>query len=251
MGLEKGNDLEGRRAEKRDTLEKLQALNNLRDASSLIILAGGSSRRLNNTFKPLFKLDGIPLIRYVVNSLDGLCDEMIICVKGKSQRDALRRVLEYRVTIVEDAISIQSPLVGLYTGLAHSRGKYAYIAPCDMPFLDKLVYERMWRILVEKGVEIIIPVWPNGFVEPLVCVGLTSPLLQAVKKYVFSPSRVISVYANLNSLFVPVEELSPHPHITFMNINTKDNARKALQYLRALKTSTRNGKCRKRGKFSR
>jgi molybdopterin-guanine dinucleotide biosynthesis protein A len=72
--------------------------------------------------------------------------------------------LDQDATIVTDILPGKGALGGIYTGLFYAREEQAFIAACDMPFLNRAFLEHM--ISRTAGYDIIVPATPDGL-QPL------------------------------------------------------------------------------------
>ena len=129
-----------------------------------IILAGGESKRIG-TDKGLIDLNGKPLIRYVVESLRPIVDEIIVVVGSKERIQHYRNAVEDDVMVVPDLYDDGSPMIGLITGLTHAKGDYAVVAACDMPFINSELVDILFLLSFELNGTLLIK--PDGWIEPL------------------------------------------------------------------------------------
>ncbi len=181
-----------------------------------VVLAGGHSRRLGEV-KALMRLNGKPMIVYVVEQLKPLVDELIVVVKKRSK--SVEETLEdYGVHICEDSLQIQAPLVGLLAGFENSNSEYAVVSPCDSPLVDATIIRRLFEEAL--GFDAVIPMWNNGFIEPLHAVYRVKPCLEASRRVI--EEGFLSVRAMIARLsrvrYVKVEDLGNPKH--FLNLNT-------------------------------
>ena len=129
--------------------------------ASLIVLAGGRSRRMRAP-KPLLPAPDRPLIERVLAQLDGRFAETLISVsKGGTLPGLPGRQ-------VEDEVAGRGPIEGLRRGLAAASHPAAVVIACDIPDIDLGVLGRLMR--AAAGVEIAVPVTPGGNFEPLFAV---------------------------------------------------------------------------------
>jgi len=184
-----------------------------------IILAGGYSRRFG-TVKALIPLNGKPMIVHVVERLKPLVDELIVVVKKRIR--SIEEVLEDScVQICEDILPIQAPLVGLLTGFENSNYEYAIVSPCDSPETDPMVIHKLFE--EASGLDAAIPMWSNGFIEPLHAVYRVKPCIEASWRVLEEGSlSVRAMIARLNIVkYVKAEELGNPKH--FLNLNTVED----------------------------
>lgn len=91
---------------------------------SLIILAGGRSRRMGRD-KASLPVDGSTLLRHLVDRLRPAADEVIVAGGGNPEiRD---------VRWVPDALPGAGPLGGMAAGLRAAAASAAWVVACDLP----------------------------------------------------------------------------------------------------------------------
>ena len=110
-------------------------------SASVVILAGGQSKRLGGRDKALLQVEQMCLLQRVLGAASGLSDDVLVVVNVP---DKYR--LDAHVRQVVDAIAAKGPLGGLYTGLSHMRHERCLLLGCDSPFL----HERLLRWLMEQ-----------------------------------------------------------------------------------------------------
>jgi molybdopterin-guanine dinucleotide biosynthesis protein A len=199
-----------------------------------IILAGGSSQRLKAE-KGLINLAGKPLILHVIERIEDLVDEIIVCVKTDTQLSLYSQVLPKKSKLVSDIQGFpEGPLTGTLTGLMNAKGKYSLILPCDTPFISKKVASLLFDVAV--GVDAAIPRWPNGYIEPLQTVYMTKPALEAARRAIndnnLKMQSMISLLKRVRYIStIVIREIDPKM-LTFLNINTPLELRRAESLIR-------------------
>lgn len=109
-----------------------------------IILAGGLSRRMEGSDKPLTLLGGAPLLSYTVAALRPQCSRLVLSANGD-----LKRFANFDLPCVADGLpGYQGPLAGVLAGLdwaAHHCPEMplALSAPADTPFLPRNLVARL------------------------------------------------------------------------------------------------------------
>lgn len=106
-----------------------------------IVLAGGQSTRMKRD-KALLPLDGIPLAMRVANRLRASVDELVV-VGHAGNVGALRDLPLGAADIVEDLAPDQGPLMGVYTGLMRAKTPRSICVPCDMPYVQPELVDRL------------------------------------------------------------------------------------------------------------
>ncbi|SRR5713101_3419560 len=105
----------------------------MRSGCSLVILAGGLSRRMGRDKAALPAGDGT-LIEHLARRLAPAVDETIIA--GGSDRPALDGV-----RMVDDRYPRLGPLAGMHAGLTAARFPYAFVVGCDLPDVEPSLVE--------------------------------------------------------------------------------------------------------------
>src|SRR5690606_26581772 len=109
-----------------------------RMAATGVLLAGGQSRRMK-TNKALLDWQGEPLIAFQARRFQAWFSETILITNTPSEYAFLG------LPMYSDRIPGLGPLVGIEAALGASRFPLAFVAACDMPFID----EALVRYMVE------------------------------------------------------------------------------------------------------
>ena len=120
-----------------------------------IILAGGKNSRMGDN-KAFLEIDGISLIEKTINIYRHIFNEIIVVTN-----DPLAYIEFADAVIVTDIYKNKGPMGGIYTGLFYAKYSYAFVAACDMPFLNKdfIIY-----LIEQNGKhDVIVPELPEGF----------------------------------------------------------------------------------------
>lgn len=182
-------------------------------ASSLVILAGGASRRMGHP-KHLLVTPGGTLIDRIANKLSPLFSESLLVGRSADQIPAGMR-------FVEDMRTERSPLVGIYSGLCAATTETCFVIGCDMPFVMPELVDGLlgWS----NGTDVVVPVI-NGFYEPLLAVYRTSrSCITAIERALNEKRlKVTSFYPDVAVCGVSedtVRQIDPELR-SFTNINT-------------------------------
>ena len=101
-----------------------------------VILSGGSNRRMGEN-KAFLRVEGERLIDRTVRLFRAVFQEVIIVTASPLD------YLDQQATIVTDILPEKGALGGIYTGLFFASDEYAFVAACDMPFLNRAFLEYM------------------------------------------------------------------------------------------------------------
>ena len=199
---------------------------------SAVILAGGkSSRFLMNKSKA--KLFGKPLLSHVVDRIRPVVDEVLVVVVSEEQKRVIENISLDPIRLVIDEYSVRSPIVGALTGFKYALGKYSILLPNDTPFISIKVLSLLFQLVV--GLEAVIPIWPNNYIEPLQAVYETEAAYKsALKAFDEKKYRVNNILMNLTKLLyvsTTVLEKFNFTLNTFINVNTPQDMKEAKNKL--------------------
>jgi len=111
--------------------------------------------------------------------------------------------------------------------LPHVRSEYVAVVACDHPRASLRVMERLAGRA--RGRDGAVPLWPNGYLEPLHAVYRTEGLKRAVEEGVRRGERRLrKILEGLDLVYVPVEELRElDPGLDcFFNLNSPEDLRR-------------------------
>lgn len=180
-----------------------------------VILSGGKSSRMGEN-KAFLRVDGERLIDRQVRLFRELFRQMII-VTG-----APLDYLDQDATIVTDILPDKGALGGIYTGLFFAAEEHAFVAACDMPFLNRAFLEHMIR--QAAGYDIVVPAPPDGL-QPLHaiygrrCLPVIKNLLERNRlqiKELYPSQRLLEIPPAVLGSFDPAGRM-------FLNINTPED----------------------------
>ena len=179
------------------------------------------------------ELNGKPLVRYVVDKLKPVVDEVIVVVASKEKLLPYRQVLDNNAIVIQDLYDEGSPLIGLITGLSKASGDYAVVAACDMPFIHSKVVDLLFLLFFELNGTLLIK--SNGWIEPLPAIyKVDTSLKRAVHLYKQSDLRIRKVLEGVHDVaHVPIErlrEIDPELH-SFFDLDTPERVDEALKIL--------------------
>jgi len=201
---------------------------------SIIVLAGGRGSRIGIN-KALTPLSGTPMIVYVVKRSLQVTEKVVVVISRDDALAAFRKVLPKDVAIVRDPVSRRSPLVGMLTGLRSvlEAVDYSAVVPCDSPFIRPKMIRHLFH--VADGHDAAIPIWPNGYIEPLHSVYEVRNTVRAIELALRTErSSNRDMIKHLKDVkYVPVEELRSYdPELrTFFNVNRPEDLREASKTL--------------------
>lgn len=201
-----------------------------------LILAGGQSGRIQKD-KALLKLNEKPLLLHAVENLSGISREIVVVIGKRDDPKKYQIFLPKHVRLLRDTEYGKGPLIGILTGMRCMHSKYAIVSPCDSPFVKK---ELIKYLIAKLGdAQAVIPLWPNGNIEPLHSIYEISSATRAAEKAITGGELwVLDMIKRLQKVnYVKTEELRKVDQelISFLNVNTIEDLRVARKLYRRIK----------------
>jgi molybdenum cofactor guanylyltransferase len=130
--------------------------------------------------------------------------------------------LDLNLRMVADLIPEKGSLGGIYTGLFHSSHTHAFVAACDMPFLNPGLIGRL--IQLAPDFDIVIPKTEDGL-QPLHAVYSQRclPFMEGLLRQ--ENLKIIDFFHKVKKREIPPEEILPFdPRLSsFRNVNTPED----------------------------
>ena len=190
-----------------------------------IILAGGKNLRMGKN-KAFIEVNGQRIIDRTKNLLAELFDEVLLVTNSPLD------YLDLNLRMVADLCPGKGALGGIYTGLFHASYSHAFVAACDMPFLNKALIARLATLSLSPGYDIVIPKTEDGL-QPLHAV-YSQKCLPFVENLLRENNlKIIDFFPRVKKREVSTEEIRPlDPQlVSFLNINTPEDLARVEYYL--------------------
>jgi len=205
------------------------------DPLSILILAGGASRRMGRD-KAWLEMDGAPMIAQVLNRLLPIAAEFVISTNSPDVFARLAHGLPVPLITAPDRYINAGPLAGLHAGLSAIRTEWAFAVATDMPFVNPDVIRGMQAL--SAGHDAVIPrITSSGHTnpepEPLHALYHTRCLPSIEARLAAGERRLVSFLPDIDVIYAEdraMRPLDPH-YLSFMNINTPDDWERALSLL--------------------
>jgi len=185
---------------------------------SLILLAGGSSRRMKKD-KALLPVDGKTLIEYIIEQVKDRFAEILVSVSNPDKFN----FLPYKI-VVDERPGL-GPMMGIQSALMASANEKNFVIGCDIPRINLNFLEDM--VKKAKDSEIVIPVSEGRRLEPLF----------AIYSKAVQPKMKRLLDAGTTSL-LPFFELCHTQYMTiektdwFQNLNTDRDYQNFLKWIK-------------------
>lgn len=206
--------------------------------TTIAILSGGKSHRLKSVIpdKGLLLLNNKPMILWMIELIQELSNNILVIVSTQSQKEKYLEVIEDLAEIVIDKRdSIRSPLLGAHAAFTHASGKYTILLPNDTPLLNRDAL----LLLIELGEDhdVVLPRWPNGFIEPLHAIYRTETARKRSKELIQKNQyKLDGLLQNVNVLYLNIEifkQFDPQLNM-FFNVNSPGDLKKLKGLLKKI-----------------
>lgn len=182
---------------------------------SLIVLAGGSSRRMQWD-KALLPAPEGTIIEHILNQLEERFYEVLISVSSKEKFTFLKRRL-----IVDDKPD-EGPMMGIKTALQASKNEKNFVIACDIPDIDFGFLQRLIREAEHS--DVALPISSEGRPEPLFAVYSKSVLPEMEKLLDEGVLSLLPLFERCKVQYVPMGE-----NAWFKNLNTRKDYKDFLK----------------------
>ncbi len=184
---------------------------------AVVIQAGGESRRMGRD-KGLAPFLGRPLITRIIERLEPIASEMIVTTNHPEAYQFLG------LPLFSDLIPGRGALGGLYTALSAATQPLAAVVACDMPFVRPELLAVQRDLLLQKGVDAVVPHLGGG-VEPFHAVYRCASCLPHIKAALDADKwRADAWFSKANVLLMRKEQIQTFdPELSsFSNVNTPE-----------------------------
>ncbi|MBA4396021.1 MAG: molybdenum cofactor guanylyltransferase [Syntrophus sp. (in: bacteria)] len=180
-----------------------------------IILSGGENSRMSEN-KAFVVMDGERLIDRTLKIFRNLFKDVIVVTNSPLD------YLDLDATLVTDIYPGKKALGGIYTGLFYAACPHAFVAACDMPYLNPQFI--VWMMQQAPAYDIVVPQTPGGL-EPLHAIYAKSCLPHMKRRIMQDRLKITGFYKGLKCLNIPdsVQKSYDPEHRMFINVNTRED----------------------------
>jgi molybdopterin-guanine dinucleotide biosynthesis protein A len=183
-----------------------------------VVLAGGRGRRLGGD-KAIVELEGRALVRYPLEALHEVCDEVAVVAK----RDTILPPLAGMANLWIEPDEPRHPLVGVAHALRLAMGRPVLVVPVDLPLIDAATLQALLSA-DRTGVAAVVP-RAHGRLQPL-C-ALYCPAALAGLEAFDVTARAIDVVTALG-----IRELDGLDPMAFFNVNRPEDVLQASVHVK-------------------
>ena len=189
----------------------------LSKACSAVILAGGLNTRMGGRNKAFLTIAGKNILHRQLSILSPLFDDIVLVTRKPELYQ------NYPVRIVKDIFTCRSSLTGIHAGLHHAHHPFAFVVPCDAPFLQEALVQSIIHH-IEPQFDVIVPVSGSNF-QPLCAVyskRCLGPIEAQLKR---GDYKIIDFFDKVALKTIEESRLKDFdPDLrSFLNVNTPDD----------------------------
>ncbi len=181
---------------------------------SAAVLAGGLSKRFGvPKAKVLFR--GKELIQVVMDAVAPEADELFIIANEPSYG-------KYGVPVYPDSLPSCGPLVGLASALKNARYEYCFLLACDLPFLQKELFEELKKY---NEYEAVVP-RHGAHIEPLAALYKKTTRALLEEQIAAGHYKMQDAIEKMNYHYLQTEDCKSLTPDLFINLNTPEELKK-------------------------
>lgn len=188
-----------------------------------VILSGGFNSRFEGANKALMHIGEKRILDRVYDLFCEFFNEIILVTNDPAA------YLDWDLKIVTDCYPVRSSLAGIHAGLFYSSNSHAFVAACDMPFMQKKLIETL-ICAVRPQIDIVIPETASG-IEPLCAVYSKSLITQIENQLGKHEYKIVKMLNKARVKKIPEKDIRAiDPElISFFNINSPALLQKAKE----------------------
>ncbi|RJQ86471.1 MAG: molybdenum cofactor guanylyltransferase [Desulfobacteraceae bacterium] len=181
-----------------------------------VILAGGLNTRMQGRNKAFLEVGGRAIVDRLIEILGTFFAEILL-VTRQPELYAGRPI-----RVVEDIYAARAALTGIHAGLRHIQTDFAFVVPCDAPFIEPALIRSLLAEL-EPHLDVIVPM-VDHFYEPL-CAVYSKKCLPAIEEQLNRGDYKISrLFERIRLKTIPLEKImqADARKRAFFNVNTPE-----------------------------
>ena len=178
-----------------------------------VVLAGGRSSRMGRD-KAFLTIKSKTLIEIVIERLRPCVDRVMVVGSARNLVQLRRLPVD---AVLTDCHADQGPLMGIYTALMQTETPLNLCVPCDMPWIDGRLLERLIDA-VHGEAELVASLHPQEGVQPfpLVCHARACRAIGALLDRGERSLQALVLHPKMLLVTIEQSELWP----SFTNVNT-------------------------------
>jgi len=185
-----------------------------------VVLAGGLARRMEGQDKGLVMLGDKPMVRWTLDVVSQFTSDIVINANRNKKAYSA-----FKVPVIEDQHEGHvGPLAGLYAAMHTLSNDYIFMCPCDSPFLQLGLLNKL-KAACDAGSAEIYVAHDGDRLQPVFAM-VSSALADSLDNFLYSGERKIDTWYGLHQM----QEVDCSDCLaSFRNINTEEERLAAEQ----------------------
>ncbi len=196
------------------------------DDVTAVILAGGQSSRMasfRTASKAFLRVGDETVIEREIRALESVFKDILVISNEPGP------YLDLGLKAIPDSDrfpGIKGPIIGIFSGLQHIPGRFAFVVACDMPFISPELVEWMGK---DRGLYDVVVPRKGGYLEPLFGYYGKSALPYITEAMENGVSSVQHIFPRMNVKVVEESDIKLFdPEFdSFINLNTPEDLARA------------------------
>lgn len=183
---------------------------------SAVILAGGLNSRMGGENKAFLEVGGKTILERELDTVSVYFEEILLVTRQPELYSHLP------IRVVTDIYRSRSSLTGIHAGLKNCRSDFAFVLPCDAPFIQpELVRHLLDQI--EPGLDVIVPAIGDHF-EPLCAIYSKRCLAPIEAQLDRDDFTIIHFFDQVQLKTIPATAIqrADRQLLSFFNVNTPE-----------------------------
>ena len=164
--------------------------------------------------KAFLEVGGRTILERQLDTLQPIFEEILFVTREPQS------YLDVPVKVVKDLYEDRSSLTGVHAGLVNAKADYAFVTPCDAPFLQSSVIQLLMDA-IEPQLDVIVPLM-DGFYQPL-CAIYSKRCVPVIEEQLDNGDyRIYNFFPRIKVKTLSTEQINAvDPQLlSFFNINT-------------------------------
>lgn len=184
-----------------------------RDQLTLLILAGGRSRRMQGREKGLISIAGQTMVQHIINRFSSQASMTVI--SANSSLDSYQQLADMVVTDLQP--EYQGPLAGIHAGMLNAKTPFMLVVPCDVPALPSTLIQRLSVCMTDETDVVVISIAQR--MQPIIALWRTD-MVHSLESALKRGIRKVEDWVR-SVRFVELDELENQEY--YLNVNTPDD----------------------------
>jgi molybdopterin-guanine dinucleotide biosynthesis protein A len=186
-----------------------------------VILAGGLNSRMGGHNKAFLKVGDKTILERLLETIAPLFDEILLVTRQPE------RYSDLPLRVVTDIYPARSSLTGIHAGLKQAVAQFAFVLPCDAPFIKPDLVRFILNEL-QPSLDVIVPVIGHHY-EPLCAIYSKRCLPHIESQLDHDDFAIINFFDRINLKTIPAQRIqtADTDMISFFNVNTPEALQKS------------------------